>query len=582
MKLAKYLCLVALLVVPFTAQLHAQVLTAAVAGSSALWLETGQGAANSLGCVWTDKNNTGVGGLSGSGTSEYVVDVRSGAGNATDYSKIWVAWNAAGGSCASPGVSSTVYAYMSLDSGIGNRCLFAQPQCTMHTTQTAGAAGANALAGFTDTALPSGVLSAFQGASINVGATDILPYDSLFSTYQALAPCGYLSSGTQYQGYGRGPSPDFWPGPGTQIQAQDGSATYNVIGFNITGNDPFTGAAVPAYTITPVAATPVLVIVNTGNASGFGSASVSNITRATLGLYFSNILARTADAIPQAFAGISGTYSGITAWHRESLSGTYNTFDRAMPGNKELYRTQEFVCPPVEPLSYGRTIADGGTSTTSNNYRAIGTADEILQVESLNDSIGYAFWSTANFKGTPYGSGTSGALKYLQVDGVDPLCTTYGCGGSPGQIPDSANGLLPNITMPHIFDGTYPIWSEQRFVTTSAAGLTAATTLAGYIGTYNTLSTTVGSSGSQPDFVPTASLNVIHAHYGNLPFVNDAYTASEGSRVCGPSGAVEAGGDAAGIVHSLQAGADYAVLKGNYNTSSCVGITNTASFGVHQ
>jgi ABC-type phosphate transport system substrate-binding protein len=591
MKLAKYLFVVALLVVPFTAQLHAQTLAGAAGGSSALWLEAGQGAANSLGCVWTDKNNTGVGGLSGSGTSEYVTDVRSGAGSANDYGKIWVAWTNTGGGtgCTAPTAAAAVYVYMSLDSGIGNRCLFAQPQCTIHTTMVAGAAGANALAGFTDTPLPANVLSAFNGASINIAGTDVMPYDALFATYQALSPCGVLGSGTQYQGYGRGT----WPGPGLTIQAQDNSAIFNVIGFNLSGSDPFTGTPIPAYTVTPVAATPVLVIVNTGNATGFGSASITNIPRATLALYFNDILVRTQDAIPQAFGGLTNAnYAGITAWHRESLSGTYNTFDRAITNNKEIYRNQEdagypssgLPCPATEPLSYGRTIAFGGTPTTSNNYRAIGTGDEILQVESTNDSIGYAFWSAANFKGTPYGSGTAGALKYLQVDGVDPLCTTYGCGGSPGEIPTSTNSLLPNVSLPNIVNGSYPIWSEQRFVTTNSLALGYAQTLAGWLATYDSWTPTCTTTcGTQPDFVLTADLNVIHAHFGPLPGIADYYNlVSEGSRVCGAGGPPESGGDAGGIVTSLQAGADYAVLKSNYNTSTCTGITNAAAFGVRQ
>ena len=566
MKLAKYLFLVALLVVPFTAQLHAQTLIAAVGGSSALWTEAGQGAYASLGCEWSDSNST---------SHNYVTDVRSGAGSAVDYGKIWVAWTNTG-SCASPTAAAQVYAYISLDSGIGDRCLFAQPQCTLSTVDTAGTAGTGALGGVTDTALPAGVLSAFNGASINVAGTDIMPLDAAFAAYQALGGpsnlCGQLSSGTQYQGYGRGG----WPGPGTQIQAQDGSALFNVIGFSITGTDPLTGGSVPAYTVTPVGATPVLVIVNTGNASGFGSSSVSNVTRATLGLMFSNILARTADVVPQSFAGLSATYYGITAWHRESLSGTYNTFDRAIPNNKELYRTQEFVCPPVEPLNYGRTIADGGTSTTSNNYRAIGTGDMITEVGTINDSIGYAFWSAGNFKSTTYGPGTAGTYKYLTVDGVDPLCSSYGCGGSAGEIPTATNTFLSNVTLANVANGSYPIWSELRFVSTSSAGLTAAQALAGFAQSF---STTPG--GSQPDFITAPNLNVIHAHFA-LPFVSDHYTASEGPRVCGASGGPEAGGDAGGIVTSLQAGSDYAVLKGNYNTAACTGITDTASFGVHQ
>jgi hypothetical protein len=563
MKLAKYLFLVvALLMVPCAPQLHAQSLSAAVAGASALWLESGQGTYSALGCSWTDSNST---------SHTYVTDVRSGAGSAVDYGKIWVVWTNTG-SCASPSPAAQVYAYISLDAGIGDRCLFSQPSCVLTENDAAGTTGSNAL-GNTDTALPAGIRSAIEGASITVSATDGLPLDSAFSAYQALGGpsnlCGQLSSGTQFQGYGRGG----WPGPGIQVKAQDGSAVFNVVGFNITGTDPFTGTPVPAYTVTPVGAAPELIVVNTGNASGFGSASVANVSRSTLGLVFSNILARTADVVPQQFAGLSATYYGITAWHRESLAGAYLVFDRAIPSNKELYRTQEFVCPPIEPLNYGRTIADGGTSTTSNNYRALSNSDEITQVESINDSIGYAYWGVANFKSATYGSGTPGALKYLTVDGVDPLFASY----SNGEIPTAGNGLLANVTLQNVANGSYPIWSELRFISTSSAGLTAAQTLAGYA---QAESTTPG--GAQPDFITAPNLNVIHAHFA-LPFVSDAYPASEGPRVCGSgSGSIEGGGDAGGIVTSLQAGSDYAVLKNNYGTPSCVGITDAASFGVHQ
>jgi ABC-type phosphate transport system substrate-binding protein len=568
MKIKGYLLIAALLMVPMARQLSAQTLQANIAGASALWLEAGQGAYATLGCAWTDSNTS---------ANTYTTDVRTGAGSAQDFGKIWVVWNAAGGTCASPGVSSTIYAYISLDSGIGNRCLFAVPQCTLGTNDAALTPGSNALPGVTDTALPAGILSAFNGASINVAATDLLPLDDLFATYQALAPCGNLSAGTQYQGYGRGG----WPGPGTKILAQDGSAVFNVIGWAITGNDPLSGLATAGgYQVTPVGAAPILIFVNTGSATGFGNGNVSNVTRSTLGLYFSNILVRTQDAqTNQGFAGLTNSnYSGITAWHRESLSGTYNVFDRAINNNKELYRTQEYVCPPIEPLSYSRTIADGGTTTTSNNYRALGTSDEISQVQSTNDSIGYAFWSAANFKKATYGLGNSGTLIYLTVDGVDPLCTAYGCGGSPGEIPTSSNGYLSNVNLNNVANGSYAIWSELRFITTnSGAALTAAQNLSTWA---QNKSTTPG--GANPDFITAPNLNVIHAHFA-LPFVNDAYPVSEGPRVCGASsGAVESGADSGGIVTSIQAGADFAILKSNYGTSSCNGITNAASFGTHQ
>jgi hypothetical protein len=74
-------------------------------------------------------------------------------------------------------------------------------------------------------------------------------------------------------------------------------------------------------------------------------------------------------------------------------------------------------------------------------------------------------------------------------------------------------------------------------------------------------------------------MSVFRAHYAPT-FVNfnSGNVASTG--ICG---APEAGGDAGGMVFALQAGADYCVLKGNYgNTSTGVGPTNTATFGVRQ
>jgi hypothetical protein len=567
MKLAKYLSLVALLVASFASQLQGQ---AVIAGSSGLWLESGQGAATALGCNWTDGNST---------SHTYTTDIRSGAGSAKDYGKIWVAWSANGGSCGSPAAGFAWYAYISLDSGVGNRCLFAAPSCTLATVDASGTAGGNKLSTggytFTDTALPGAVLTAFNGASVNVSATDILPLDSLFSTYQALSPCGYLSAGTQYQGYDYGT----WPGPGTPITDNYGNS-FNVIGWALTGTDPLTGnAAAGTYTVTPVGATPVVVFVNTQNTSGFGSTSISNVNRAVLGLVEGNIFVNTADFIPQAY---SASGNAITIFHREPLSGTYNTFERAIPDNKELYRIQEQFCPPVNPESGGRTVG----SFTGSNLRAIGTGymvgcseSPVSGVDSVSDSIGYAFWSAGNFSCAAYGPGSANTMKYLTVDGVDPLCTAYGCGGSAGEIPTSANGFLPNVTLANIANGSYPIWSELRFVTTNSSTTALASALAGYAAGFSKL----GTGSTQPDFITAANLNVIHSHF-QLAFVNDAFsTASEGPRVCGASsGTSESGGDAGGLVTTLQAGSDFAVIKGNYGTSSCTGINNAASFGVHQ
>jgi hypothetical protein len=556
--------ILALLAVPFASQLHGQVIQGVAAGSSALWVESGQGAFAALGCVWTDN--------SGSNTS--VNDSRVGV---NDNGKTWVIWNAAGGTCAAPGAASTVYAYINLDSGIGDRCLFARPACTLNTTLAAGDPGtpvATEPLGLTDTALPAGVLTAFNGATINVAATDITPLDALFATYQALAPCGPLSAGTQYRGYGRGG----WPGPGTQfIDTYDNTKKFNVIGWQITGTDPISAAAAAGtYTIYEVGATPVVVFVNTANAAGFGAAAITNIDRATLGLVEGNVLVRTSDLVPQLYNPAGG--AAITINHRESLSGTYNTFDRAMPNNKELFRPQEQQCPPVEPMSYTRTV---GAFTGTNN-RVIGTGEMTKFTYATQDSIGYAFWSAGNFKAATFGSGVAGTTKYLLVDGVDPLCSAYGCGGGPGQIPTATNGFLANVNLNNIANGSYPIWSELRFVVTNNANPGPGLYASNLSGWAQAFSTTPG--GAQPDFITAPNLNVFHMHFALPAFgiVNDIGAATNGGRVCGPAVTTETGGDAGGMVTTLQAGSDYAVLAGNYNTAACVGPTNTASFGVHQ
>ncbi|MGD0268955.1 MAG: hypothetical protein ABSB14_07815 [Candidatus Sulfotelmatobacter sp.] len=559
MKLAKYLSIAALLVVPFTAQLNAQVLQGNVAGAASLWIEAGQGAAANGNCAWTSKTK-GV---------TYTLDSRVPSPYNQENGNLWVSWSpGTGGSCAAPTANSAVYTYISLDAVTGTRCLFAQPQCTINTTASAGASGANLLPGVTDTPLPAAVLSAFNGTSISIAATDLLPADAAFSIYSVLALCGPLSSGTQFVGLGYGPATS---GYGTTINSFYSSGSFHTVNFGVYGNDPITGSPIPSYTITPVGAAPILVFVNTLDANGFGSSAVQNITRAELGLIFGGIFVRTADVLPQAFAGTGASYAGITALIREPLAGIYNTFDHSIPNNKEIYRSQESGnCPTngaygvsTNPLNLSRTV---GTTTGYRN-RVIGSTEMISEAQLVQDSIGYAYWSSGNFNNVSN-------IKYLTVDGVDPLFSTY----TNGTIPQTGNGLLPNVTLQHVADGGYPIWSEERFISYSA-GATAAANLSAFA--QNLVS--FGAGATQPDFVTSPNLTVFHAHYAPVfTNFNATNTASNGTRVCGAGSNPEDGADSGGLVFSQQAGGDFCVLKGNYGAAGGVGPTNTASFGVRQ
>ena len=127
-------------------------------------------------------------------------------------------------------------------------------------------------------------------------------------------------------------------------------------------------------------------------------------------------------------------------------------------------------------------------------------------------------------------------------------------------------------------DGSYPIWSEERFIS-YAAGATVAANLSAFAQNF----VSFGTGGTQPDFITSPNLTVFHAHYAPV-FVNFSATntASDGTRVCGAGSNPEDGADSGGLVFTQQAGADFCVLKGNYGAAGGVGPTSLASFGVHQ
>jgi hypothetical protein len=343
----------------------------------------------------------------------------------------------------------------------------------------------------------------------------------------------------------------------------------NVNDFNVYGSDPASGNPIPAYSITPVGAIPMIVAVNTSNSNGFGSSQVANVGRADLGLLFTNLFLRTADAIAQPFAGTGATYYGLSALIPSPLSGSYNIFEYSITNSKELYRSLDFNnCNPdgavlVNPLTSSRNIG----SNTAYRYRVIGTNEMLSELQSTQDSIGFELWSAENFAGTTN-------LKYVSVDGIDPLFNTY----SNGTIPQSGNGLLPNVTLSHVADGSYPIWNEERLISSPANAGVAAT-----FASYTRSQLSFGPGATRPDFIPDSKLKVFHMHFA--PFgvtFNATNTASDGPKVCGPGSVPEDGGDVGGSVLGLQAGADYCVLQGNYGAPTGTGPTDTASFGVRQ
>jgi hypothetical protein len=555
------------------------------AGSSAMFLQLGE-AANTLegtnSCVWT--NATAV--------SAHDTSVTP---NAVDTGSAWVIWKGVGGSssCSSVASGSTIYSYLSTDSVVGDRCLFNSTCSIVNVNGPEPAAGAGLLNSVDPTVievtpgtmLPSAVLTAVNGHP-NYSGTDIRPEDAEFAITRAVAPCGTQltqfagGSGTATQYEGLGYTPSVTP---NNVITGTVSGTFFVVPFSL----PSTG-----FTVTPLGATPIVVVAN-GDATtnnGFGDPNIKNLNRSTLALYLDGSIGSTADALTPGTTAVAAV--GTTVWLREPLSGTYNTMEYNVPNSTPLQTSQDVGvnqvaftstsvpfnknCNGAVPFWNGATMetlvpsAIGGTLPTRK--RAIGTGSELTMVRTTSDSLGYAFWSASNFAGyTPTGAPHA---KYLSVDGVDPLGTgTEGVAGTG--IPTSATGGTPlsNVTLAHVADGTYPIWSLIRLVNVGESAPAALTSLA------NAAQSAI--SAAHPDFVPftaglssdptfTPGLQVERAH-----FVPPAIAASGAivpeNGACGLfRGAAEVGGDVGGVVIPC-------VVDESYRTDTGVTFTGTAT-----
>jgi len=562
--------------------------TVAISGSSALFLETGLAASlptasGGLGltCIWSES----WAGTESSPSTVYETDTH-GTGQ-PEYGNAWIAWTPVSGSCSSTTTPATIYAYLSTDSVVGNRCLF--NGCTFSVTAANGAASANKIAPPQgEVPIITAVINAVSGDVATAGATDIRPEDALFATKRALAPCGAAFEG-QYDGLG-------YANP-SQVKSWYSGVLFNIGSFSLPST----------YTVYEAGAAPIIVTVNDITGTGFAAnPSISNITSGTLAEILDGTLSETQD-----ISGVTNANESITVVEREPVSGTYNTMEYNVP-NTQANKTSQDVgenqqsfernCSgsgatgTLNPMDIATADQVEGTGTAAGvRTRAIGTG-EMLNVlfggtvagatntpPGANGLLGYAFWSVGNFKGAY--SGTYTHARYLTVDGIDPFFTGYGAytlpagvtGVAPcstatpgvcpaGTIPTPTNKGITAVTMPNVQNGSYPIWSFLRLVclAPSSNGCSAAKSLASASQTILVFGANATSS-APPDFIPVSlpssatyySFNstAVRSHFMPPGIGNPCAPVSNG--VTGES--AECGGDVGGVVYSQVGDLDYAV-----------------------
>jgi hypothetical protein len=577
MKVLKYLAVLAVALFAFAGASNAQTLQFLGGGSSALFLELGQAAAtyittnNAPACIWSA--NLTDGNIAAKDIRTSPADVQIG--------KVWVVWDTgspASGNCGSPNSNFNVYSYLSVDSVIGDRCYFAaDPTGTgcvaVYTPSAAEADAAGNLlllsGSFGDSAssatcsgtvspciIPTTVSSFLNGKRWFVAGTDVRPEDAKFASFRALQPCtetiyrapfgGGLTTTT---GLGYEVGTTLGPGTGLPIQSFYSTTTFSVIDFNIAGNDPIeTSTPVPGYSVNTVGAQPIVVAVSPAGGSGIGAAT--DINTFTLTLFYNGVLARATDLI-----GPTANPNLLEVLVREPLSGTFNTFEMSVPNSNQFHTSQELGncngsngAPGSNPMDL--QSANGESSAVAARRRVLGTSEMVstLAGGSSNDNrIGYFFWSASN--GGKFSSTTG---KYLTVNGVDPLQTSY----TGGVLPTGS--ALSNVTFANLNAGDYPVWSALRLVTTSTppAGVT------------NVIAAAQTLNSTQSDFIPLSKLAVWHSHF-SLPQVNVGLgalgtTLNTAGDLCGTAGAyAEQGGDAGGANVMKQANHDFCADFGN-------------------
>lgn len=412
--------------------------------------------------------------------------------------------------------------------------------------------------------IPPAVYTLINGAHFNVAFTDIRPEDGQYAYHRAA--CALIPGDLTKACMGYGPEGHI----GTAVLDSYFAASAQVVTYAISGTDPLTGVAIPGFTTIPIGGAPLVVFVNTSDASaaGLGNAAFTNVPSQVLSQYYNGLAGGTADMNPAVLpANVL-----IHIVEREPLSGTYNAFEwtairfasdnrvRSQEDGNTGFGSNCFI-PPAAPVTCGNPMWVPGADTATR-ARAIGTGNMVKAVSAGNafispsNSLGYAFFSLGTFGGVAN-------IKYLNLDGNDPIYAN-GANATPGAFP-ACTGFFnatpafscgaPGLpTFANLQAGNYRAWSVLRAVTATAvpAGVTALLQAA-----QDQASPGVNHIA---DFVPfhycanpgcssfTQGLRVFKSHYGLSGFAG-----SNGN----VSGSTEAGGDMAGATFTIQAELDY-------------------------
>jgi len=477
-----------------------------------------------------------------------------------DAGAIWIVWD----SSATP----NVWAYTKVDAVVGNRCFFAQPQCNVTAPSSGFPAPGNDISstlwgdGSSDTTPPASIQALFTattGPLVNAAASDGRPEDDLWADCRTNSNLGNgtpgFGDGLDGLGYNVNNTPGVCaPQSGATLAQLVGTpvksgypastGTANVLAYNISGNDPFTGTAIPStWTTVDVGAAPVVILFSRGSGA---LTDLKSATQSQLQTLFSG-----TDCNASVFGLASNS---IAAYLREPLSGTMNTLEATVlrlpvethPSNKVVGVSQETnigaITASNNPLTYAGNPCKAGGGARA---RAIGTSEEVKSVLNSTknngvDGVGYAFFSFGNVGPLSTSAAQAANYGYVTVDGFDPIFTTYCPAGSascgdPGQpvggvlpgawsvcsgagFPCNESKIWTTLSFPNLRNGNYGVWNILRWVVLTGTNKTNVNDLI--------LGSQAIAVGTTPDYVPALAttaggfsdpgLTLFRAHYQQL------------------------------------------------------------------
>jgi len=548
---------------------------------------------------------------------------------------LWVAWD----NDASPTI---ICAYLSVDTIVGQRLFFGQGASGNATlsipTAACTTAGGNKIAFVWDTAtsgLPLAVHNALMGNSgascaaptnpvhFNVAFTDVRPEDAQFIgnnrvlCNDANATAFFPPDDKSCMGFGPGVS-----SPGTAVVSSFSGSSAQAVAYSFTGSDPISGIAIPASTTAGVGAESIIIIANTldNTSAGFGTLMstgvLNNVTSHTLSALYTRQAFFTRDLVGGTPGALAQNF--VRLLQREPMSGTYTTFEWQVIRQRDGFNANSQETGILGPSQPGYSSAcfvqnaDAFPTVTCSNplsfciggncglrTRVIGTGQMVSTANNASFApaqsiLGYAFWSLGSFGG-------KANIKYLKLDGEDPLFTGYSvhngafpgvvagqgtvaitpppaagqCGGyfngdGGATIADFSCNAYTLPTFDSIQAGNYRAWNIIRaaYFGSAQSPSFAPLNIAGFIaGAQDQAAPANPPSTKIPDFLPTQIcanaacssftqiLNSFRSHYSIGGVVGN-----NGIQ----SGSTEAGGDVAGAVFNSQSELDNGLLGGTF------------------